>query len=117
TRGASATVTMHTDATHPLQIAIVAPSLRILGGQAVQADRLLRGWDADPDVQAWLVPTNPLPSGVLRRGMEIKYLRTVLTQLVFWPLLVREIKRADVVHAFSASYSSFLLSTLPAMLL
>src|SRR5258705_97574 len=35
---------------------MVAPSLRILGGQAVQADRLLRAWQNDPDVDAWLVP-------------------------------------------------------------
>jgi glycosyltransferase involved in cell wall biosynthesis len=40
----------------------------------------------------------------------------VITQLTFWPLLMKEIWNADIVHAFSASYSSFLLSTLPAVL-
>ena len=47
--------------TRPLRIAIVAASLRILGGQAVQAQRLLDGWQGDPEVDAWLVPINPVP--------------------------------------------------------
>ena len=38
----------------PLRVAFVAPSLGILGGQAVQADRLLQAWKDDPDVAAWL---------------------------------------------------------------
>jgi len=35
---------------------------------------------------------------------------------VYLPLLARELARADVVHVFSASYASFLLAPLPAML-
>ena len=89
--------------------------MRILGGQAVQAERLLRGWADDPEIRAWLVPTNPVPPRLLQRAAAVKYARTVVTQLTFWPLLVREIARADIVHSFSASYSSYILSTLPAM--
>jgi glycosyltransferase involved in cell wall biosynthesis len=102
--------------TRRLQVALVAPSMAILGGQAVQADRLLRAWSGDPDVHAWLVPINPLPPRLLRRAIGIKYLRTFVTQLIYWPLLVRELRRADVVHVFSASYFSFLLAPLPAVL-
>jgi glycosyltransferase involved in cell wall biosynthesis len=98
-----------------LNVAIVAPSMRILGGQAVQAARLIRAWDGDPDVKAWLVPINPIPPGVLRRALNIKYLRTVVTELTYIPLLFRELRRADVVHVFSASYFSFLLAPLPAV--
>ena len=47
---------------------------------------------------------------------RIKYVRTIVNELTYLPLLVREIARADVVHVFSASYSSFLLAPLPAML-
>jgi glycosyltransferase involved in cell wall biosynthesis len=88
----------------------------ILGGQAVQADRLLQAWSGDPDVRAWLVPINPTPPGPFRRAIEIKYLRTVATQLCYWPSLLRELRYADVVHVFSASYFSFLLAPLPAVL-
>ena len=98
-----------------LKVAIVAPSLRILGGQAVQADRLLRAWQDDADVEAWLVPVNPLPPGPLRVALRVKYARTIATELTYFPLLLRELRRADVVHVFSASYASFLLAPLPAI--
>src|SRR2546421_6693143 len=99
-----------------LRIAIVAPSLRILGGQAVQAQRLLDAWKHGPDVDAWWVPVTPVPPGPLAHLLKIKFVRTVITQLVYWPLLFRELRKADVVHVFSASYASFLLAPLPAML-
>jgi glycosyltransferase involved in cell wall biosynthesis len=100
-----------------LRVAFVAPSLNILGGQAVQADRLLRAWRGDPDVDARLVPVNPVPPRPFRGLSRIKYARTVVNQATYGPLLLRELPRADVVHVFSASYSSFLLAPLPAMLL
>ncbi|HXE81181.1 MAG TPA: glycosyltransferase family 4 protein [Vicinamibacterales bacterium] len=98
-----------------LKVAIVAPTLGILGGQAVQADRLLAGWRGDPDVEAWLVPINPRAHGVLGRLQRIKYVRTLVTQWLYWPSLVRELRRADVVHVFSASYVSFVLAPWPAV--
>jgi glycosyltransferase involved in cell wall biosynthesis len=100
-----------------LRVAVVAPSLRILGGQAVQADRLLGAWRDDPDVDAWLVPVNPVPWRPFRWALRTTYIRTVVTQLAYWPLLVRELRRADLVHVFSASYFSFLLAPLPALLI
>ena len=99
-----------------LRVAFVAPSLAILGGQAVQADRLLQAWRGDPDVEAYLVPVNPAPPRRLRFSTRVKYLRTVVNELTYFPLLFRELSRADVVHVFSASYSSFLLAPLPAIL-
>jgi len=102
--------------TPKLNVAVVAPSMGILGGQAVQADRLLRAWKDDPEVHAWLVPINPEPPGPMRHATRVKYLRTVATQLTYWPLLVRELQRADIVHVFSASYFSFILAPLPAVL-
>jgi len=90
--------------------------MAILGGQAVQADRLIRAWTGDPEVEAWLVPINPVPPRPLRRALDLKYVRTIVTQLVYWPSLVRELAGADVVHVFSASYFSFLLAPLPAVI-
>ena len=100
----------------PLRIAIVAASLRILGGHAVQAQRMLDGWRAGGDVEAWLVPIDPVPPPPLDALLDVRYARTLITQLSYWPLLARELRRADVVHVFSASYSSFLLAPLPAVL-
>jgi L-malate glycosyltransferase len=100
---------------HRRRVAIVAPSLRILGGQAVQADRLLRAWRSDSDVDARLVPVDPIPPGSLRYLTRVKYARTAVTQLSYLPSLLRDLRDADIVHVFSASYWSFLLAPLPAV--
>ena len=97
-----------------MRIALVAGSLDIVGGQEVQAnllcDRFRReGYGLD------FVPINPrFPRGArwLRR---LPYLRTVVNEALYIPTLVR-LRRADVVHVFSASYWSFLLAPAPAML-
>ena len=99
-----------------VNVAIIAPTLEILGGQAVQADRLLRQWNSDAEVEAWLVPVNPeFPAG-LRFARSVKYLRTLVNELIYIPSLIAQLRRADVVHVFSASYFSFLLAPLPAVL-
>jgi L-malate glycosyltransferase len=100
---------------HPLRVAIVVASLRIIGGHSVQAQRLLEGWETEGSVDAWVVPIDPVPPAPFDRLLRIKYLRTVVTQLFYWPLLLRELRRADVVHAFAASFSSFFLAPLPAV--
>jgi glycosyltransferase involved in cell wall biosynthesis len=112
----TAPVNVHLNNTQ-LRVAIVAPSLRILGGQSVQAEALLREWAADPEVAAWLVPHNPLPPRLLRWTTRVKFIRTLVTEATYLPLLVTQLQRADVVHIFSASYTSFLLAPLPAMLI
>lgn len=99
-----------------IRVAIVAPSLDILGGQSVQADALLRAWTDDPDVEAWLVPINPTLPESVRWAARIKYLRTIATECTYIPTLSRSLQRADLVHVFSASYWSFLLAPVPAVM-
>ena len=95
-------------------IAIVAPSLRILGGQSVQADRLVTLLRQDgADVR--FVPVDPALPRALRWVRRIPYLRTVINQLAYVPSLLR-LSAVDVAHVFSASYWSFLLAPVPAMI-
>jgi glycosyltransferase involved in cell wall biosynthesis len=101
----------------PLRVAVVVASQRIVGGHSVQARLLLEAWRKDGSVLPWIVPIDPVPPAPIDRLLRIKYLRTLVTQLWYWPLLVRELRRADVVHAFAASYASFLLAPLPAVLI
>src|SRR5262249_11486257 len=101
----------------PLRVAVVVASQRIIGGHSVQALRLLDAWRTEGSVNAWIVPIDPVPRAPIDRLLRIKYVRTIVTQLWYWPLLVRELRRADVVHAFAASYSSFLLAPLPAVII
>lgn len=98
-----------------LRVAIVAPSLRYVGGQAVQADLLLRQWRGDPDVEAWFVPVDPPFPWWLPGIRAIPLVRTVVRTPFYLTRLWRGIKDADIVHVFSASYWSFLLAPFPAL--
>jgi glycosyltransferase involved in cell wall biosynthesis len=61
------------------------------------------------------VPIDPRGGAWLGRAQRLKYVRTAVTQALYWPLLARELRHADVVHVFSASYTSFLLAPWPAV--
>ncbi len=100
-----------------IRVAFVAPTLRYVGGQAVQADLLMRSWKSDPEVEASFVAVDPrFPFG-LRWVERVPLLRTVLRLPLYAWKLWRGLKDVDVAHIFSASYSSFLLAPLPAWLI
>ena len=97
-----------------LRVAIIAPSLRYVGGQSVQADLLLRHWASDLEVQARFIPVDPpLPFG-LRWVQRVPGLRTLVRTPFYCARLWYGLRDADIAHIFSASYSSFLLAPLPA---
>jgi glycosyltransferase involved in cell wall biosynthesis len=99
----------------PLRICLVGPSLDILGGQAVQLERLRRRLADLPGLRVGFIAVNPRLPGPLRWLQRVKYLRTIVTSMAYGLRLLREVRRYDVVHAFSASYWSYVLAPLPAM--
>jgi glycosyltransferase involved in cell wall biosynthesis len=99
----------------PVRLLLVAPSLRILGGQAVQANYLLENLSRDPMFEVSFVPHNPRFPGPFRLLQRIKYVRTLATSLVYCINLLLKIPRHDIIHVFSASYLSFLLAPTPAI--
>jgi glycosyltransferase involved in cell wall biosynthesis len=97
-----------------VRVAVVAPSLRYVGGQSVQADLLLRAWSGDPDADVRFLPVDPrFPFG-LGWAERVPGLRTIIREPLYALSLLNQLKDADVAHIFSASYSSFLLAPLPA---
>src|SRR5437868_1896245 len=103
-------------AQRPLRVPVVAPSLDILGGQAVQAARLLENLSHEPGIEIRMQPINPRLPGALGRLQKIKYVRTILTSIAYCAGLLFRVPRYDVIHIFSASYFSFLLAPTPAIL-
>jgi L-malate glycosyltransferase len=99
-----------------VRVCVVAPSLDILGGQAVQAQRLLTRLREIASLDVSFLPVNPRLPGPLRLLQRVKYVRTVSTSVAYGLSLLRALRGVEVVHAFSASYFSFLLAPLPAML-
>jgi L-malate glycosyltransferase len=97
-----------------LRVAIVAPSLRYVGGQSVQAELLLRHWIDDPDIEIRLIEVDPPLPRLLAWAENIPGLRTVLREPIYFWHLGRDLKDVDIAHIFSASYWSFLLAPAPA---
>src|SRR5262249_12334551 len=101
----------------PLRVAVVAASLRYVGGQSVQADLLVRQWQNDPEISAKYIevdPAFPRPLGWMER---IPVLRTIIRTPLYAASLWRELADADIAHVFSASYWSFLVAPVPAWLI
>ena len=97
-----------------VKVAIVAPSLRYVGGQAVQADLLLRLWQNDPDVEVTFIAVDPPLPWLLAWAEQVPGLRTIVREPIYFWHLWRGLKDVDLAHIFSASYWSFLLAPAPA---
>lgn len=100
----------------PVRVLLIAPSLDILGGQAVQAQRLLAGMRQDPSVRMAFLPINPRPPRGFGWIQRVKYARTVCTFVLYFTRLVASAWRYDILHIFSAAYYSYLLWSVPAIL-
>ena len=100
-----------------VRVLLVGPSLDILGGQAVQAKRLYEGLRGSALVDVGFLAVNPRLPGALGRLQRIKFVRTIVTSVAYVASLLRDTRRYDVIHAFSASYFSYLLAPLPAMVI
>lgn len=98
-----------------LRVLLVAPSLDILGGQSRQAVRLMEGLKREPNLEVSFLPHNPRLPGILRRLQAIKYVRTVVTTLMYVMLLLWRVRKYDVIHIFCASYYSYSLCAIPAL--
>ena len=100
-----------------VRVCIIAPSLRYVGGQSVQADLLRRHWENDPDIEISFIPVDPPLPKSFAWAEGIPGLRTILREPIYLWHLWRGLRDVDVAHIFSASYWSFLLAPAPAAFL
>lgn len=100
----------------PIQVLLIAPSLDILGGQAVQATRLMEVLGAVPGLQIKFFPINPRPPKPFLWIRRVPYLRTLVTFALYTSRLALEVPKHDILHIFSAGLSSYTLWTIPALL-
>lgn len=107
-------VNIERNPTGPIRVLVIAPTLPIIGGQTVQAARLIEAFRGEPWLHADIQSINPSFFPALQK---IKYVRTVLTSVKYVADLFLNIPKYDVIHVFSASYFSFLLAPTPAVLI
>lgn len=91
-----------------IKVLLIAPSMKNIGGQSIQAKRHFDALSADENVQIEFVPNDPETL-----FQNIKLLRTIFASFKFWTLLLAKIPKNDVVHIFSSGTTSYIISTLP----
>ena len=91
-----------------VKVLIVATSMRVIGGQSIQAKRLLEAFEADAQIEMHFLPNNP--ETLFQR---VKYLRTIFASLKFWWSLLLNVYRFDVVQVFSSATTGYIIATLP----
>jgi len=114
TRAASDSIPRRgTAAAPPIRVLLIAPSLDIMGGQSIQANQLLLCLANETSVRMEFLRINPrLPA-----ALSMKYVRTIITLVLYLVRLAMGIGRADVLHIFSPGYLAFYLAPAPALLL
>ncbi len=97
-----------------IKVLIIAPTFdTFLGGQAVQAARLLEKLNQEPDIQADIQSIAPR---FLTKLQQVRYLRTVLRAVKYLFDITVKIPKYDIIHIFSAAHLSFLLTPTPGVL-
>ena len=96
-----------------IRICVVAPAY-MTGGQAIEARTLVDGFAGDPDFRMELQPIDPRIPGWIA---GIRGIRTIARMPLYLAGLVRRIRRADVVHVFTAAFWPFALTTAPAVVI
>jgi glycosyltransferase involved in cell wall biosynthesis len=94
----------------PIRVLITAPKY-IIAGHNQQAADLIANLRRDYGVDAALQPIDPL----LPRPFRVRYVRTVVKLIYYAAQLLVRVPKYDVVQAYSAGMTSYLLSTLPAL--
>jgi glycosyltransferase involved in cell wall biosynthesis len=106
----------HENVSKRLKVAVVAPSMRYIGGQAVQAELLLRLGRNDSELELSFIAVDPPLPTMFAWAEGIRGLRTILREPIYFLHLWRGLQDVDIAHIFSASYWSFLLAPTPAWL-
>jgi glycosyltransferase involved in cell wall biosynthesis len=99
-----------------VSVLLIGPSFDILGGQAVQASRLMRVLSDVPGQQMTFFPINPRPPKALLWVRKIPFVRTIVNVILFHTRLFFEARKHDILHIFSAGLHSYTLWTIPALL-
>jgi len=108
---------MNTKPPRPVRVAIVAASLRYVGGHSAQADSLVSNWRGEPEIEARLIAIDPSVPTLLQWLMRVPFIRTIVREPFYLAALWRGLWDADVAHIFSASYWSFWIAPVPALLM
>ena len=95
-----------------IRVLLIAPSINIVGGQSIQADRLLRAFSGHGEIELQLRSIDPQLPPFLR---GIPYVRTAVNAVFYYAALLKGVLRSDIIHAFTSSFWGYTLWVIPAI--
>jgi glycosyltransferase involved in cell wall biosynthesis len=98
-----------------IRVLIIAPAFPLVGGQAVQAARLIERLRDETELKVEVHALNQSFPVLLTGIQRLKYFRTAVNLSLFAVTLLFEISDFDVVQVFSAGGTSFALFTTTAL--
>src|SRR5664279_3791693 len=90
-----------------IRVLLVAPPLQVVGGQSIQASRLVSCLSEYPQLEVTYQPTTTTRRWFQNTFGRIRFIRTFLNALIYVPSLMVRIPRNDVIHVFTAGHASF----------
>jgi L-malate glycosyltransferase len=98
-----------------IRVLLFGPANEILGGQAVQAQRLVKLLGSVPGIEMRFQAINPLFPPGFKWVKKIPFVRTCMTMLCYFPRVVWKSAQVDILHLFCAGLYSYTLWTIPAI--
>lgn len=89
--------------------------MKNMGGQSIQASRLIDAFVEDEKTELKLIHNNP-ELKIFGFLQKIPIIKTLATSLKFWQILLTQIGKSDVVQVFSSGTTSYIISTIPPLL-
>jgi glycosyltransferase involved in cell wall biosynthesis len=86
--------------------------MNIIGGQSIQADRLLRAFKDDSEIELRLSSIDARFPLLLR---SIPYVRTAVNATIYYAELLKGVLQSDLIHAFASSFWGYTLWVIPAI--
>ena len=100
-----------------VRVLLIAPPPEIVGGQSIQAGRLLRAFNGLEGIEISFLPSPPRVPAPLRPLQKLRYIRTAFNAIVFQVTLLARIRGTDVIHVFTPSYFAFLWVPAPSLVM
>ena len=107
----------HEPTAAPIRVLLFGPANEILGGQSVQAQRLMKLLGSVADIEMRFQAINPAFPPGFRWVKRIPFARTAMTMLCYVPQVLARAASADILHIFTAGHYSYTMWTIPATMI
>jgi len=98
-----------------VRVLLIGPPPEIVGGQSIQAARLIHALEKREGIEVSFLPSPPHLPALLRPLQRLRYIRTALNAIAFQATLLARIRKVQVIHVLTPSYFAFMWVPAPSL--